>query len=385
MSADQGGPGGLRRPRARDLGIPLRGETGEWNAITDVPGVEVGYETLIDGDGPLVTGRGPVRTGVTAVLPLGRSGLGRSCPAGWYSLNGNGEMTGIAWLDEVGAVSLPVGITNTHAIGPVHNGIIDWAIAVEPVLAARWHLPVVTETWDGYLNDINGGHVTALTAMRALEAARSAPVEEGSVGGGTGMNCYDFKGGTGTASRRVHIGSREYTVGALMQANFGSRHELVVAGRYLGEILRDDNPMEETDWLSPPGAGSCITVIATDAPLLPGQCKALARRVPLGLARTGTTGSHFSGDLFLAFSAAPGNVGMLDSLLGSLQEPAAVDDLARLEFLQWGQMDSLYEAVVQSVEEAVLNVLAASTTMIGRDGHRSPGFPAERLPELLAP
>jgi L-aminopeptidase/D-esterase-like protein len=381
MSDDRGGV--ARRPRGRELGIPLRGEPGELNAITDVSGVEVGYETLIEGDGQLEVGRGPVRTGVTAILPLGRTGIGRSCPAGWYSLNGNGEMTGVAWLDEVGALSLPVGITNTHAIGPVHSGIIDWAIRAEPALAARWHLPVVAETWDGYLNDINGGHVTAVTAMRALDAARSGPVQEGSVGGGTGMNCYDFKGGTGTASRRVQIGSRRYTVGALMQANFGSRHELVVAGRYLGEILREDNPMEETDWLSPPGAGSCITVVATDAPLLPGQCKALARRVPLGLARTGTTGSHFSGDLFLAFSAASGNVGMLDSSLGSLQEPGAADQLARLEFVQWGQMDPLYEAVVQSVEEAVLNVLAASTTMIGRDGHRSPGFPADRLPELL--
>ena len=385
MSADQRGSGvRARRPRARDQGIPLRGEPGQWNAITHVPGVEVGYETLIEGDGPLVAGRGPVRTGVTAVLPLGRAGLGRSCPAGWYSLNGNGEMTGIAWLDEIGAMSLPVGITNTHAIGPVHSGIIDWAIRAESALAARWHLPVVTETWDGYLNDINGGHVTALTAMRALDAARSGPLEEGSVGGGTGMNCYDFKGGTGTASRRLQVGPHQYTVGALMQANFGSRHELVVAGRYLGEILRDDNPMEETDWLSPPGAGSCITVVATDAPLLPGQCKAMARRVPLGLARTGTTGSHFSGDLFLAFSAAAGNVGMLDSLLESLKEPGAAGELARLEFVQWGQMDPLYEAVVQCVEEAVLNVLAASTTMIGRDGHRSPGFPAERLPDLIA-
>jgi D-aminopeptidase len=385
MSADRGGSGvGPSRPRARELGIQLRGEPGEWNAITDVPGVEVGYETLIEGDGPLVSGRGPVRTGVTAILPLGRAGIGRSCPAGWYSLNGNGEMTGVAWLDEVGAVSLPVGITNTHAIGPVHSAIIDWAIRTEPVLAARWHLPVVAETWDGYLNDINGGHVTPLSAMRALDAAASGPIEEGSVGGGTGMNCYDFKGGTGTASRRVQVGSRWYTVGALMQANFGSRHELVVAGHYLGEALRDDNPMEETDWLSPPGAGSCITVVATDAPLLPGQCKALARRVPLGLTRTGTTGSHFSGDLFLAFSAAAGNVGMLDSLLGSLQVPGSTDELARLEFVQWGQMDALYEAVVQSVEEAVLNVLAASTTMIGRDGYRSPGFPSERLPELLS-
>jgi D-aminopeptidase len=387
MSAEYGGTGvraARPRPRARDLGIPLQGEPGEWNAITDVASVEVGYETLIDGEGALVTGRGPVRTGVTAILPLGRDGVGRSCPAGWYSLNGNGEITGVAWLDESGSLSLPVGITNTHAIGPVHSGIIDWSLRTEPSLASRWHLPVVAETWDGYLNDINGGHVTALTAMRALDAAASGPVEEGSVGGGTGMNCYGFKGGTATASRLVRVGSRRYTVGALMQANFGSRHELVVAGRYLGEVLRDDNPIDDTAWLAPPGAGSCITVIATDAPLLPGQCKALARRVPLGLARTGTSGSHFSGDLFLAFSAAPSNVGQLDSLLDSLREEGTADDLARLEFVPWGQMDALYEGVVQCVEEAVLNVLAASTTMIGRDGHRSPGFPVERLPELLA-
>ena len=366
-------------PRARELGIPLRGEPGEWNAITDVPGVEVGYETLISGDGPLDVGRGPVRTGVTAVLPLGRAAVGRSCPAGWYSLNGNGEMTGTAWLDETGALSLPVGITNTHAVGPVHRGIIDWSIRADPSLAARWHLPVVAETWDGYLNDINGAHVTTQTAMRALDGARSGPLAEGSVGGGTGMNCYGFKGGTGTASRRVRIGSRGYTVGTLMQANFGSRAELVVAGRYLGEVLSEDNPMEETDWLAPPGAGSCITIVATDAPLLPGQCKALARRVPLGLARTGTTGSHFSGDLFLAFSAT--NVGMLDS---SLDTRAGSESLPSIEFVPWGQLDPLYEAVVQCVEETVLNVLAASVTMTGRDGHRSPGFPAGRLGELLA-
>ena len=230
-------------PRARDLGIPLRGQPGEWNAITDVPGVEVGYETLISGDGALEVGGGPVRTGVTAVLPLGRAAVGRSCPAGWYSLNGNGEMTGTAWLDETGALSLPVGITNTHAVGPVHRGIIDWSIRASPSLAARWHLPVVAETWDGYLNDINGAHVTPQTAMLALDSARGGPIAEGSVGGGTGMNCYGFKGGTGTASRRVRVGSRGYTVGTLMQANFGSRAELVVAGRYLGAVLSDDNPM----------------------------------------------------------------------------------------------------------------------------------------------
>ncbi len=371
---------GLPAPRARDLGIDLAGEPGPWNAITDVPGVQVGYQTLIAGEGPLVTGQGPVRTGVTAILPLGRELVGRSCPAGWFSLNGNGEMTGTAWLDEVGALSLPVGITNTHAVGPVHRGIIEWAIGVNPSLAERWHLPVVAETWDGYLNDINGAHITARTAVRALDAAVSGPVAEGSVGGGTGMNCYGFKGGTGTASRRVRAGSRTYTLGVLTQANFGSRAELVVAGRRLGEVLGDDNPMEQTDWLAPPGSGSCITVVATDAPLLPGQCKALARRVPLGLARTGTSGSHFSGDLFLAFSAT--NVGMLDS---SIDGRGIGDRLPSLEFVPWGWMDPLYEAVVQSAEEAVLNVLAASRTMVGRDGHRSPGFPAERLPLLLAP
>ncbi len=341
--------------------------------------MEVGYQTLIAGDGPLATGQGPVRTGVTAILPLGRELTGRSCPAGWYSLNGNGEMTGTAWLDEVGALSLPVGITNTHAVGPVHRGIIDWSIGVNPSLGPRWHLPVVAETWDGYLNDINGSHISPQTAMRALDAAASGPVAEGSVGGGTGMNCYGFKGGTGTASRLVRIGPRCYTVGALMQANFGSRAELVIAGHRLGEVLGDDNPMEETDWLAPPGAGSCITVVATDAPLLPGQCKALARRVPLGLARTGTSGSHFSGDLFLAFSAT--NVGMLDS---SIDGRGVGDRLPSLEFVPWGELDPIYEAVVQSVEEAVLNVLAASRTMVGRDGHRSPGFPVERLPALLS-
>jgi L-aminopeptidase/D-esterase-like protein len=369
----------LSSPRARDLGIPLQGEPGRWNAITDVPGVEVGYETLIAGDGALIRGEGPVRTGVTAILPLGRAHVGRSCPAGWYSLNGNGEMTGTAWLDETGALSLPVGLTNTHAIGPVHRGIIDWSIQMNPALAPRWHLPVVAETWDGYLNDTNGGHVTAQTAMRALDGARSGPTDEGSVGGGTGMNCYGFKGGTGTASRRVRVGSGTYTVATLMQANFGSRAELVVAGRRLGEVLADDNPMAESDWLAPPGAGSCITVVATDAPLLPGQCKALARRVPLGLARTGTTGSHFSGDLFLAFSAT--NVGALDSAIDARSDRGR---LPTIEFVPWGNIDPLYEAVVQCTEESVLNVLAASRTMIGRDGHRSPAFPVERITDLLA-
>jgi D-aminopeptidase len=365
------------RPRARELGIPLAGEPGPWNAITDVAGVEVGFETLIRGEGPMVHGRGPVRTGVTTVLPLGRAGVGDSCPAGWFSLNGNGEMTGTAWLSEAGALSLPVGITNTHAVGPVHSAIIDWSIRQRPELSGRWHLPVVAETWDGYLNDANGGHVTVDSACRALDTAASGPVAEGSVGGGTGMSCYGFKGGTGTASRRVSIAAQTYTVGALTQANFGRRRELVIAGRPVGQSLPDDNPAEEDGRPVPPGAGSCIVVVATDAPLLPAQCTALARRVPLGLARTGTTGSHFSGDLFLAFSAT--NVGALDSSGDTSSQPG----LRVIEFLPWGWMDPLYRAVVESVEEAVLNVLVAGETMVGRDGHRSPGFPVERLDELL--
>ena len=370
--------GSHTRPRARDYGIELEGTPGPWNAITDVAGVEVGYDTLIQGDGPLSQGHGPVRTGVTTILPLGRDSVGRSCPAGWFSLNGNGEMTGTAWLDEVGALSLPIGITNTHAIGAVHRGIIDWSIRHKPELAPRWHLPVVAETWDGYLNDINGPHITGDNAAHALDSARTGPLTEGSVGGGTGMNCYAFKGGTGTASRRVRIGEHTYTVGTLMQANFGSRKELTITGRRVGHHLLEDNPMEDTDWFAPPGAGSCITIVATDAPLLPGQCKALARRVPLGLARTGTTGSHFSGDLFLAFSAT--NLGALDSSIDNHPHAKA---LSALEFIPWGSMDTLYEAVVQCVEETVLNVLVAAQTMTGRDYHRSPGFPTARLPELL--
>jgi D-aminopeptidase len=376
MPSTDSAPPSRARPRARALGIPLVGEPGPWNAITDVAGVEVGFETLIRGKGPLDQGSGPVRTGVTTVLPLGRAGVGDSCPAGWFSLNGNGEMTGTAWLDEVGAISLPIGITNTHAVGPVHSAIIDWSIRQRPELAGRWHLPVVAETWDGYLNDVNGGHVTADVACRALDAAAGGPVAEGSVGGGTGMNCYGFKGGTGTASRRVLIGARTYTVGALTQANFGSRGELVVAGRPVGASLLDDNPLEDSE-VAPPGAGSCITVIGTDAPLLPAQCTALARRVPLGLARTGTTGSHFSGDLFVAFSAT--NVGALDSSVDTVSQHS----LRVIEFLPWGSMDPLYRAVVECVEESVLNVLVAGETMTGRDDNRSPGFPVERLDELL--
>ncbi|MFJ9086617.1 P1 family peptidase [Streptomyces sp. NPDC102384] len=359
------------RPRARALGILFDGTPGPWNAVTDVPGVEVGHVTLVEGES--------VRTGVTALLPRGRDAVGTPCAAGWYSLNGNGEMTGTTWIEETGALTLPVCITNTHAVGTVHRGVIDWAAERHPALARQWLLPVVAETWDGYLNDINGPHVRAEHAVTAIEAATRGPLEEGSVGGGTGMNCYGFKGGSGTASRVVDYGPDRYTVGALVQANFGDRRELTIAGTPVGRHLLDDNPMEDTDWLAPGGAGSVIVAIVTDAPLLPGQCKALARRVPIGLGRTGTTGGHFSGDIFLAMSTA--NAGALASGFPS-GEPTA-DDYDVMRSIPWGRIDRFYEAVVQAVEEAVLNALVANTGMTGRDGHRTPALPHDRVLTLL--
>jgi D-aminopeptidase len=377
------------RPRARGLlgqvALALLGEPGPLNAITDVPGLEVGGTTLIDGDGPLVVGEGPVRTGVTAILPRGLAGVGQPCAAGWYSLNGNGEMTGTTWIEESGAFNLPIVLSNTHAIGACHTGVISWINKVDTRMARQWLLPVCAETWDGYLNDINGAHVRPEHVEAALDAATSGPVAEGSVGGGTGMNCYEFKGGNGTASRQVQFGSQTFTVGAFVQANFGSRAELTVAGRHVGPSLADDNPLDG-DWfdidmgrVAPPGAGSVIVVIATDAPLLPGQCKALARRVPLGLARTGTTGSHFSGDIFLAFSTA--EAAGLGSAFPS--GPPRDDELGSLSFIPWGRMDPFYAAVAHSVEEAVLNALIVNADMVGRDGHRSPALPLDRLMELL--
>ena len=361
------------RPRARGLGIPLHGDPGPLNGLTDVPGVQIGTLTLIDG--------AAVRTGVTAILPRGADGVGRPCAAGWYSLNGNGEMTGTTWIEESGSLNMPVVLSNTHAIGACHTGVVQWVNRVNPRLATQWLLPVCAETWDGYLNDINGGHIRPEHAVAALDAASGGPVAEGSVGGGTGMNCYEFKGGNGTASRVVGYGSESFTVAAFVQANFGSRGELTIAGRHVGPQLAADNPLGG-EWFArdlgiPPGAGSVIAVIATDAPMLPGQCKALARRVPLGLARTGTTGSHFSGDIFLAFSTAPA-----DGLTGEfpIGPPGG---FGTLRFVPWGRMDAFYTAVVQAVEEAVLNALVVNADMIGRNGHRSPRLPVDKVLALL--
>ncbi|MCZ4300686.1 P1 family peptidase [Microbacterium oxydans] len=371
MSASSQSESSTGPTRARDLGVPFEGRSGLAGAITDVPGVAVGYRTLIAGEG-----RGAVRTGVTAILPRGRSGVGVPCAAAVHSFNGNGELTGRSWIEESGSLTMPIGITSSHAVGAVHAGIAAWVAENAPHVAAQWMLPVVGETWDGYLNDINGGHVSPADARAALEAASPDAPEEGNVGGGTGMNCYGFKGGTGTASRVVAYGGDEYTVGVLIQANFGSREELRLGGIALGPRSSTPNPMEEGDWLSrernrraPGGAGSAIVVIATDAPLLPGQCAALARRGVLGLGRSGTAGSHFSGDIVLAFSTA--NEGAFTSVF-----PDRADaEYETLRMIPWGRIDPFLTAAVQAVDEAVWNALVAAQDMTGRDGHVSHALP----------
>ncbi|MFT4081788.1 MAG: P1 family peptidase [Nocardioides sp.] len=357
-------------PRARDY-LDLPGEPGEHDAITDVTGVEVGYVTLIeDRDGGP---RGPVsvRTGVTAILPRGRSGVAAPVAAAFHSLNGNGEMTGTIWLEESGSLGTPVLITNTHSVGAVHEGAIRWLIDHAPEAARQWLMPVVAETWDGVLNDINGLHVRPEHAVAALDSARGGALAEGSVGGGTGMVCYGFKGGSGTASRTVRIGGERYVVGVFVQANFGQMGELTIRGVPVGHepAVSATGPGGV-----PAGAGSVIVVVATDAPLLPAQCKALARRSSLGLARTGTTGSHFSGDIFLAFSTA--NRG---ALRDDFPDPDAAPVLDTLHALPWGRIDPLHTAVVESVEEAVLNVLVAGTTMVGQGGRVVAALPVDRL------
>ena len=376
-------PDGLTR--ARGLGLAFDGRPGPHNAITDVPGVCVGYATVIQGEGSHRYREGPVRTGVTVILPRGSAGVGRACAAGVYSANGNGEMTGSHWIEESGTFSTPIGITNTHAVGTVHRGIVNWIAEHHPDVAAQWQLPVVAETWDGYLNDINGDHVTHDHVYSAIEGAGSGPILEGSVGGGTGMNCYGFKGGSGTASRRVDFGGSTYTVGVFLQANFGSRSELRWNGVALGRDVNVPCPMETEAWFSedrttPGGAGSVIAIVATDAPLLPGQAKAMARRVPFGLARTGTSGSHFSGDIFLAFSTAND-----DELNSSFPDRSAEKvALRHMSFVPWGHMDPFYEAVVQGIEEAVLNSLCANEDMTGRSGHFSPALPHDQVVSLLS-
>ena len=351
--------------RGRDIGLPFAGEPGAHNAITDVAGVEVGTVTLVAGDGPLVVGKGPVRTGVTAILPRGRTGAHAPCAAGSYALNGNGEMTGLAWIEEAGELQTPITITNTHSCGVTRDATIRWMVTRGVGTVQDWGLPVAAETYDGELNDINGFHVTAEHTLEALDKARGGPVEMGSVGGGTGMICYDFKAGNGSASRRVKIGGADYKLGVFVQANFGRREDLTVLGVPVGQHIGEDKLRDKEQ-------GSVIAIVATDAPLLPHQLKRIARRVPLGLARTGTVGTNSSGDIFLAFSAANAE---------ALAQRG--DGARRFEGLPNGAIDGLFRATVEATEEAVIDSMLAATTMVGRDGNRSIALPHDRLIALM--
>src|SRR5437868_2775476 len=363
--------GEVKVVRASDLGVPFDGTPGKLNSITDVPGVEVGYTTLISGDGKLETGKGPVRTGVTAIIPRGHDSLNDPVYAGCFSLNGNGEMTGTAWVEESGFLEGPIVITNTHSVGVARDAVIAWRIkhGAADTTGYWWSLPVVAETWDGWLNDINGFHVKPGDVAHALDTAHGGAIEEGSVGGGTGMICYEFKGGNGTASRKIDIrvsknaSPRSFVIGVFLQANFGRRPQLAIAGVPVGKEIPGEVYKKEN--------GSCIAVVATDAPLLQNQLKRLARRVSLGLARTGTISGNGSGDLFIAFSTANPNVASPDQITHDVQ--TIPNDL----------MDPLFTGVVQATEEAVVNALVDNQSMTGRDNHRVEALPHDRLRELL--
>jgi len=356
--------GAQTKPRARDLGVPFDGTPGPLNAITDVKGVEVGHTTLISGNGALKVGVGPVRTGVTAILPRGKSSKD-GVFAGWFTLNGNGEMTGTTWLEESGFLDGPVMITNTHSVGVVRDAVIAWKVKRgEPDAEDYWwSLPVVAETWDGELNDVNGFHVKPEHVFQALDSAHGGPVEEGNVGGGTGMICHEFKGGIGTASRLLSVKDGGYTVGVLVQCNYGQRDQLRIAGVPVGAEIAQ-NSFRHDD------VGSIIVVVATDAPLLPMQLKRLAKRVPLGLGRTGSYSGNGSGDIFIAFSTA---------------NPGAIDGkgVHQIAMLPNQQLNPLFLATVQATEEAVVNALVAAETMTGINNHTMIALPHDQLHEVL--
>lgn len=352
------------KPRARDLGVPFDGAPGTNNAITDVKGVEVGHTTLISGEGKLVVGTGPVRTGVTAIHPRGKNS-NDAVFAAWFTLNGNGEMTGTTWVDDSGFLNGPVMITNTHSVGVVRDAVIAWKVkrGSPDMEGYWWSLPVVAETWDGYLNDINGFHVKPEDAFRALDSAHAGPVEEGSVGGGTGMICNEFKGGIGTSSRVLDAKAGGYTVGVLVQCNYGSREQLRIAGVNVGREIP-----EQTVWHE--DVGSIIIVVATDAPLIPTQLKRVAKKVSLGLGRDGSYSGDGSGDIFIAFSTANPDA---DNTKG----------LRHLTMLPNDSLDPIFLATVQATEEAVVNAMVAAETMKGINDHEVIALPHDRLREAL--
>jgi D-aminopeptidase len=371
--------------RTRDLGIVIgRGRPGPLNAITDVPGVRVGHTTLIAGDGPLVVGRGPVRSGVTVVIPRGPDEWHEPVFAGCHRLNGNGELTGLEWVRESGMLTSPIAITNTHSVGIARDALVAVSVERATPRAAPWSLPVVGETYDGLLNDINGFHVRAEHLRAALDAAAGGPVAEGNVGGGTGMVCHEFKGGIGTASRVIPDERGGHTVGVLVQANYGKREWLRVDGVPVGaEIGVDEVPSPGRGERAaggpgtpPPGSGSIIVVVATDAPLLPHQCERVAQRAGLGMARAGGTGGHTSGDLFIAF--ATGNRLPIED--EELPERLTYDVRAAGDNV----IDALFDATIEATEEAIINALVAAQTMVGRDGITAHALPHDRLLEVMA-
>ena len=359
--------------RARDLGIPFNGSPGKYNSITDVEGVLVGHETIIEGDGNLIVGKGPIRTGITSILPRGMNY--DPVFAGWYSLNGNGEMTGTTWVEESGFLEGPIMITNTHSVGVVRDAVIEWSYknkfykTLYNIKDLFWTLPVVAETYDGSLNDINGFHVKKEHAFNALNSAKGGIISEGNVGGGTGMICHGFKGGIGTSSRKIDLKEKKYTLGVLVQANYGNRKELTIAGVPVGKEIENLLP-KITFGEKQEGLGSIIVIVATDAPLLPNQLKRLARRVPLGISRVGGFGSNGSGDIFITFSTA--NPGAFNR-----------EEIRNINFLPNDLMNPFLSATTQATEEAIVNALISAETMTGINNNTDYNLPHDRLKNIL--
>ena len=359
--------------RARDLGIPFNGNPGKYNSITDVEGVLVGHETIIEGDGNLIVGKGPVRTGITSILPRGMNY--DPVFAGWYSLNGNGEMTGTTWVEESGFLEGPIMITNTHSVGVVRDAVIEWSYknkffkTLYNIKDLFWTLPVVAETYDGSLNDINGFHVKKEHAFNALNNARGGMISEGNVGGGTGMICHGFKGGIGTSSRKIALKGKEYTLGVLVQANYGNREELTIAGVPVGKEIKNLQPKITFGEIRE-GLGSIIVIVATDAPLLPNQLKRLSRRVPIGISRVGGFGSNGSGDIFITFSTA--NSGAYNR-----------EEIKNVNFLPNDLMNPFLNATAQATEEAIINALVSAETMTGINNNTVYKLPHDELINTL--
>jgi len=359
-----------QKPRARDIGIPFNGTPGKYNAITDVKGIEVGYSTIISGNGKNIRGKGPVRTGVTAILPRGHNN--NPVFSNWYSLNGNGEMTGTTWITESGFLEGPIMITNTNSVGVVRDAVLKWYVKTGWYKEDFWYTyPVVAETYDGFLNDIYGFHVKESNAFEALDSAKSGLIKEGNIGGGTGMMCLGFKGGSGSSSRVIKIKDSTYTLGVFVQANFGSKRNLTIAGVPVGKELIDTlNNEFKAPPSYQPGDGSIIVVVATDAPVLPHQLKRIVQRVSLGIGQVGGQGTNGSGDIFIAFSTA---------------NPTAFqrENFTKVETLPNDEINPLFEATIQATEEAIINAMVAAETMEGINGNKSYALPHKLVMDVL--